>query len=458
MQTELLHHVAILHDLGFTLVYQDERPGWQGGEPGVSPLSPLEIDTAKAHRDMKPLYGLNTDMLRLAYDKRIVLDGFNLRDFLKKFHSRQRPAIKNGHPFKHRKWIKLRRSDGPCMVVSEDGYILLLSVPGYLDEKTMAQVGLGLDQYCALVPPTSDVGSSDSRANQPDPPASNNTPSDHPIDPQATPDNQAKANDKEKPKGPRRSSRLQAKSAQAPKKVKNAPSLKRVKKKLKEMFKALARGRFHDGAGSFHQCLLWIARGQEGHMEPVTSTELKKAFRSGDVEAVNRLLYYHMWKQVLDQRINDLVRKLHLEFFYLLKELKKKIRASPAPPQVLWDVWGSLFTFQAVGFNRETEMHRDSAGMEGGLDVLFLLGKFEGGNLKFQDLAIDMEWQPGDLCMFDGKLFSHGVSPWEAPEGGERRCFIYFVHASVLRHFGLSDSLSFPHISRFAANNGFPKP
>lgn len=96
-------------------------------------------------------------------------------------------------------------------------------------------------------------------------------------------------------------------------------------------------------------------------------------------------------------------------------------------------------------------MHRDPAGMLGGLDVLYLLGNFdEGGDLFFQYLNVTLEWLPGDLCAFDGKVFSHGVKPWK---GNKRHCFIYFVHRNVLSHFGLPSSLPFPHLNEFIEAN-----
>lgn len=115
------------------------------------------------------------------------------------------------------------------------------------------------------------------------------------------------------------------------------------------------------------------------------------------------------------------------------------------------EVWRSVFFFLSVRFNRQTCIHRDAGGMRGGLDALFLAGRFTGGDLYLQDFGLVVEWGNGDFCCFDGKTFIHAVQPWE---GTERNCFIYFTHANVAKYFYLPGSVPLPHVAAFALVNG----
>lgn len=151
-----------------------------------------------------------------------------------------------------------------------------------------------------------------------------------------------------------------------------------------------------------------------------------------------------MWKELVDLRINDLICQLHPRFYELMRMLKLALMRDQCPPPEFWEVWHSEFAFLSVGFNRQTSIHRDAGGMRGGLDALFLVGNFTRGDLYLQDFGLEVEWRAGDFCCFDGKTFSHEVREWD---GEDRKCFIYFVHANVMKHFGLDTSVPFPTVA-----------
>ncbi|KAG9102287.1 hypothetical protein FS749_009627 [Ceratobasidium sp. UAMH 11750] len=392
IRSRLLEATAALHTAGIQLYFQPEcLPGMKTKDLAPpSLISEIEIASVLKQANLVPSFHLNRDCVREAYEQRVVLDGFRLSEFLESFDKKP-PPIKGGGPYQGREKIRFRREDGPRLLVDEDGVILFLYLPGYLTDENQSEIDEALEAFCAEVRPTPDAGCQDRRANQ----EANTDPA----------------------------------------------------KEVDELWDGWCR------AASQHHCLAWIARGQAGHMDPVTSRQLRAAFQKKSPDAVPALLRYYIWKSMLDQRINDLVRRLHPAFYDLLLELRQRLSDSDIPPPVLWDVWSSIFAFQAVGFNRQTRMHRDSAGMEGGLDLLFLLGDFEGGDLEVQDLGLEVDWLPGDLCAFDGKIFSHGIKSWR---GQKRRCFIYFVHRNVLKHFGLPTTLPFPLVSELLENNFGP--
>ncbi|KAG8736069.1 hypothetical protein FRC10_009725 [Ceratobasidium sp. 414] len=78
--------------------------------------------------------------------------------------------------------------------------------------------------------------------------------------------------------------------------------------------------------------------------------------------------------------------------------------------------WGSVFPCTAVGFNRTTKVHWDSKGFRNGLDVIGVLGCFTGGNLKFQDINVTLEWGSGTLAAFDGYDLVHEEFKLERPQ------------------------------------------
>ncbi|KAG8739111.1 hypothetical protein FRC10_006130 [Ceratobasidium sp. 414] len=399
---DILSNVRLLLLMGVLFFFQPSAlPGQDPRTlPDPTPLTDLECQKVIDFLDLRPQFKYNQAIMKLALKNQVTLTGFYLEKYIEDFRKKA-PKIKNGKPLKGLKWQKWKRADGPRILVSEDGYILFLYIPCYLTEENISRVCTGLTRFTALVPPKPDKGSGDSRAHQ----------STSTSQTSSTKNDTSEANE--------------------------------------ALWDNWIASHDRVDAASLHQCLAWIARGQAGHRNPTTSSELKAAFlKTKQPEALAQLMQYHLWKHHVDLSINDLIRRLHPEFHNLMADLRGRLHASQIPPPVIWEVWGSIFSFQSVGFNRQTEMHRDSAGMEGGLDVLFLVGQFKGGNLRLQDLALEVEWLPGDLCAFDGKLFSHGIDCWI---GKSREVFIYFVHANVLRHFHMKDSLPFPTLADFKA-------
>ncbi|QRV97806.1 hypothetical protein RhiJN_25825 [Ceratobasidium sp. AG-Ba] len=407
--------VVVLHQSGFELWYQESgRRGIKTEDMPVIRVPDVVLQKLAKQEKILPWMRFNKSALKQAYTNKVVLKGFRLADFL----SRSRlPSIKNAKPFvKGADWVILTRNDGPRMVISEDGYILLLYIPNYFDDENRALMERTLDAYTSVVPPKIDNDKGDKRSSRRYLPF---------LDTGSLGDNHTPAKQVDEDWAEYLGSPLADESHSGLPWINPSPTFPPQRHSM--------------DPASFHHCLGWFARGQYGRKPPVVSTELRAAFKSK--ETLEDFIAHHIGKSMADHRINDLIMHLHPTFYQLMCRLRNELFEAELPPPVLWDVWSSIFTFQSVGFNRQTEMHRDAAGMHGGLDVLFLLGDHTGGRMRWPDLPVKADWLPGDLCAFDGKILSHGIERWS---GSKRLCFIYFAHRNVLSHFGLPDTCCYP--------------
>lgn len=50
------------------------------------------------------------------------------------------------------------------------------------------------------------------------------------------------------------------------------------------------------------------------------------------------------------------------------------------------------------------------------LDMLLTLGKYTGAILEVRNLSVRMDYRPGSMVAFSGKMIRHGASEWK----GER--------------------------------------
>ncbi|KAG8780389.1 hypothetical protein FRC12_023097 [Ceratobasidium sp. 428] len=422
--TDLLEPLKLavleLDRLGVELWWQPEpEPGGKEADMPIKRVSNLVLEKLRNAGDMRPQYKRNKCLLKMALKNIIILKGF----YLEKFMSQSRPPkIKNGKPFvKNAPEIVLTRKKGPCIVASEDGYILILYIPKYVQAESETLMRRTLEDFTDLVPPKRDTKCGDRRANFLTAPAKQVERDWAEYLGEPAPDSEA-----EEEEG-----------------TWDAPYPN------PDPFRAFPEETDQMDPAALHHCLNWIARGQQGRKPPVVSTELRAALANEAKSAA--FLAHHVGRSLTDNSLNDLMRLFHPVFYHLLCQLRDKLFNAENPPPVSWDAWSSIFSFQSIGFNRQTRMHRDPAGMHGGLDVLFLLGDHTGGRMKWQDLNVKADWLPGDLCAFDGKVFSHGIEEWK---GSKRYCFIYFVHRNVFSHFGLPSSCCFPSVSELRVSLG----
>ena len=137
-------------------------------------------------------------------------------------------------------------------------------------------------------------------------------------------------------------------------------------------------------------------------------------------------------KRLLDARFLRVLEIVHPDLARIIGELRNKVLLAEGtdPAKVLENGWTSPFPNFIVAFNRQTGAHRDSKGIENGMDFLLLLGKFVGGRFVVPDLDLKLDWRPGFFCALDGYTFTHRVERWE---GRQRTCLINFCHGAAFR-------------------------
>jgi hypothetical protein len=148
-------------------------------------------------------------------------------------------------------------------------------------------------------------------------------------------------------------------------------------------------------------------------------------------------------KRQYDCQVAHLVGILHQSLFQTLDSLRTRMSKVRGPTGVaVQNGWTSRFPCFAVAFNRQTRLHRDTQGLKnGGMDVISVLGKFSGGNLRFQDLNMEVEWQPGSLGAFDGYNLAHEVLEWQ---GTHRVTLISFCRGTTWKGLKVDSSVATP--------------
>ncbi|KAG9124048.1 hypothetical protein FRC07_013075 [Ceratobasidium sp. 392] len=152
----------------------------------------------------------------------------------------------------------------------------------------------------------------------------------------------------------------------------------------------------------------------------------------------------------LNDQLEHLVAMIHPALWGILCGVQTEIkRMDNEASRVLANDWTSAFPNMALAFNRQTPLHRDNKGFRNAMDVLVLLGDFQGGDLSFPDLNLQIEWQPGFMCAFDGYTFAHEVMPWK---GLQRTCLVSYCRASTFAALNVPKVIPPAHESNINPN------
>lgn len=92
---------------------------------------------------------------------------------------------------------------------------------------------------------------------------------------------------------------------------------------------------------------------------------------------------------------------------------------------------GHLSSVAAL-FNKETPEHNDGHSPLRGWDALSAAGDFEGGNIYFPELNVEIPYLPGDVIFLRGKILRHGIRPWV---GKKRFSMAWFIHEDVFPYY-----------------------
>ncbi|KAF8594360.1 hypothetical protein BDV93DRAFT_565506 [Ceratobasidium sp. AG-I] len=191
----------------------------------------------------------------------------------------------------------------------------------------------------------------------------------------------------------------------------------------------------------YHLSPAWYGTGQEKKGEkPVVSTDLKTLL---DGPAREAYMEYLSCSKEVNYQIRHAVDMLSPGLGHLLQRLNSTVTELGSPSsEVLKSNWNSAYMCQAIAFNRKTEIHRDTKGFVNNLDVLYLLGDFKPGHLKFQDLNMSVEWGQRNLCIFDGYTFAHEASDC----GRGRICCISFCRSGTFRGLKIPMDIPVPSV------------
>jgi hypothetical protein len=132
-----------------------------------------------------------------------------------------------------------------------------------------------------------------------------------------------------------------------------------------------------------------------------------------------------------DDRIAHLLSLAYPQLIVVLKSLKNELCKQPSPICDIMKHWNSPFPAMCIAFDRTTGRHRDKNGCFHGVDVMYPLGDFSGGDFCLPELGITFKWTPGCFAAVDGRTFTHEVMDWS---GKERICVIHFIRRFILDH------------------------
>lgn len=98
--------------------------------------------------------------------------------------------------------------------------------------------------------------------------------------------------------------------------------------------------------------------------------------------------------------------------------------------------WSSVFTNMQLIANRLAPLHRDPNSHAPWFDLLCTIGEYEEGYMYMPSLGIILEYPPGTIVAFSGRLLRHGVNKVD----GERYTMAYYMRPSVHRWLGVTRS------------------
>ncbi|KAK8040879.1 hypothetical protein PG994_013886 [Apiospora phragmitis] len=87
-------------------------------------------------------------------------------------------------------------------------------------------------------------------------------------------------------------------------------------------------------------------------------------------------------------------------------------------------------TLFVLGINSYTQRHLDKTDVKFGFASLVGLGSYTEGDLCFPQLALKLEYQPGDCVIFRGRELEHFVHDWDG-----YRIFLLFTKHQPVRNY-----------------------
>ncbi|KAG9087516.1 hypothetical protein FS749_002861 [Ceratobasidium sp. UAMH 11750] len=442
--------------------------GQEANRPASSAAGNKGSRRLKIRKVLTDGYRKNIEMVQMALDNIQVLD-FSLNDFQKARDSNKVPPMKAGAPRGGPEPLTLTIEQGPALVVDRDGVLMISYFPGFIGSGLQGLLLKSLGDLVRRCKPRIDRRSGDRRSSAaPGEPCVGEDAEDlRGIENQGEESEGEEDRDEDLDESTSISDDEDedwTEAAGEPMDVSSSEdsetgsdcsdygeeAARQAKIELdqleeEETLESLRRGKLP--ASSYYWSAGWYGTGMENKRPMVMSSQFKKALSPASRPATIRLL---VAKREFDDRTRHLTAILSHGLYTELERLRSHMRRKGgAVGEAVKTGWTSLFPCVAVGFNRTTRLHRDSKGFRNGLDVIGVLGNFTGGNLRFRDPNVVLEWLPGCLAAFDGYDLAHEVEPWE---GYCRATLISFCRSSSWRGLKLPLSVPMPTLERLKEN------
>lgn len=130
--------------------------------------------------------------------------------------------------------------------------------------------------------------------------------------------------------------------------------------------------------------------------------------------------------------VNMAMERIHPELFTSSSAVLQEMRKQPLTQEKA-SQWVSVFTCISVFSNRTSKTHRDYSGEPGWYDFLISLGNYGFASLIFEQLGVEVMYNPGTAVAFCANVFKHKVGEWGR---GDRICYTFFNKKVILRRFG----------------------
>ena len=91
------------------------------------------------------------------------------------------------------------------------------------------------------------------------------------------------------------------------------------------------------------------------------------------------------------------------------------------------DTWSMVYTNISVIANQGTPLHHDPYSRSNWYDILVSVGEYKDCYLDIPTLGLKLEYSPGTIVAFSGRLLRHGVNKVD----GHRCCFAYYMRDNI---------------------------
>ena len=105
---------------------------------------------------------------------------------------------------------------------------------------------------------------------------------------------------------------------------------------------------------------------------------------------------------------------------------------SPAMQDAL-EHWLTVYTNLSMMSNWQTPLHQDPQSQSDWYDLLATVSEYDNCFLHIPTLRVQLEYRPGTIIAFSGRLLRHGV----IEEGGDWCCLAYYMWDNIHNWLGV---------------------